>query len=582
LEQTTEERPLELKDYIAIVRRRKWYIVLPVTAIVVATIIASVLTTPVYQASTDVMVSVNPQLTVADIQVPAVDTQRELQTQIQVILSRAVAEETAKRLGIVGGAEAIQPRIQAQTVGQTNIIRISAKHPSAAMARDIANNVAATYIDLRRKAALDNYARQAAEIQQKLDEATAELKKAEDELNAAIARTRGEKTVDAGEQAAVAALASRRDRAATVQSFWKTALDKLQIQSGLQTSSAEIVSPAVLPQSPVEPRLGRQMAFALAISLIIGTAVAFVVDYLDDSIRSKDEAARAFGAPVIGMIPRDQTWTDRSEALLVSLKDPASTIAEAYRSVRTNLQFALLDSATRIVVITSPGKGEGKSSLTANLAVVLAQAGKSVIVIDADLRRPRIHRFFHLPNNQGLTTAILAERPLADLLQRPRLAGCPPNLLVLTSGPIPPNPADLLGSQRMADIIESLAKLADFVLIDTPPVLALSDAAILAPKANGLIMVARAPRSKRRTARFSKERIDTAGGTVLGIVLNDVTPAFAEAGYYYYYNYYYYLYRPYGQEKTSRTKRPSLLDRMRRKEAAEARRAADSRVQAGV
>lgn len=563
METEQQERALELKDYLAILRRRKWYVIVPATVIVVATVIASVLTTPIYQASTDIIVSVNPQLSVADINLPAVDTQRELQTQIQVIMSRPVAEETAKRLGMPTGPEAIQSRIAAQVVGQTNIIRVSAKHPSASMARDIANNVAATYIDMRRKAALDNYARQAADIQQKLDEATRELQRLEEELNAAIGRTKGEKNPDLGAQATVTSLTSRRDQAATVQNFWKTALDKLQIQSGLQTSAAEVVSPAVLPQSPVEPRLGRQMAFALVVSLILGTALAFAVDYLDDSIRSKDDAARSFGTPVLGMIPRDQTWTDRSEALLVTLRDPASTISEAYRTVRANLQFALLESERKVVLVTSSTKGEGKSSLTCNLAVVLAQSGKSVIVIDADLRRPRVHRFFRLPNNQGLTTAILAERPLADLLQRPRLAGCPPNLLVISSGPLPPNPADLLGSQRMADIVQSLAKLADYVLIDTPPLVALSDAAVLAPKADGVVLVARAPRSSRRVARYTRERIDAAGGRPIGLVLNDVTPSFGEADYYYY-TYYYYLYQPYRRSTTasSRTTQRSLLSRL--------------------
>ncbi len=544
---------LELRDYITIMRRRKWYIIVPSIVIVVATLVASLLTTPIYQASADVMVSVNAGASAAvDLNLPAVDAQRELQTQIQVILSKPVAEEVVRRLGLNTGPEAVQSRIGAQILGQTNIIRVTARHPSPAMARDLANNVAATYIDLRRKAALDNYARQAADIQQKLDEATAELNKAEEELNAAIAAARGDKTVDVGRQAAVQSAAARRDQAASIQSFWKTALDKLQIQSGMQTASAEIVSPAALPSAPVEPRLGRQMAFALAVALILGTALSFLVDYMDDSIRTKEEASAAFQAPILGMVPHAQSWTDRSEAMLISLRDPASTVAEAYRSVRTNLQFALLESDRRVLLITSASKGEGKSSIVANLAVVLAQSGKSVIVVDADLRRPRVHRFFHLNNSQGLTTAILAERPLADLLQRPRLAGSPPNLLVLTSGPTPPNPADLLGSQRMADILESLSKLADYVLLDTPPIIPLSDAAVLAPRADGVLLVARAPKSSRKAARLARERVDAGGANLLGVVLNDVTPAFGESGYYYYYYYDYYYYTPHARKSSRR------------------------------
>ncbi|MER3395999.1 MAG: hypothetical protein C4318_00815 [Acidimicrobiia bacterium] len=569
-----QRRALELRDYITILKRRKWFIIVPATSIVVATLIASVLTTPIYQASTDIMITLNPQAAaVADISVPAVDAQRELQTQIQVILSKPVAEEVVKRLGLQSGPEAVQSKISAQILGQTNIIRVSARHPSPAMARDLANNVAGTYIDLRRKAALDNYAKQAAEIQQKLDEATAELKKSENELNAAIAAAKGEKTPDIAQQAAVQAIASRRDQAAAVQNFWKTALDKLQIQSGLQNMAAEIVSPAALPTSPVEPKLGRQMAFALVISFLLGTGLAFAVDYLDDSIRSKEEAAKAFGAPILGMVPRAQSWTDRSEAMLISLRDPASTIAEAYRSIRTNLQFSLLDSERRVLIVSSASKGEGKTATVSNLAVVLAQSGKSVIVVDADLRRPRIHRYFHLGNSQGLTTAILAERPLADLLQRPRLAGSPPNLLILASGPKPPNPADLLGSQRMSDILDSLAKLADFVLVDTPPIIPLSDAAVLAPRADGVILVSRAIKSSRRTARFTKERVDAAGGHVVGVVLNEVTPAFGEAGYYYYYDYYYYMNEHYTLSTRPKAGISALIPRRLRRSSAGARAA---------
>lgn len=227
-----------------------------------------------------------------------------LQTQIQVITSRPVAEETAKRLQLNVPPEAIQGRVSAQVLGQTSIIRVRARDASASLARDIANGVSATYIDLRRKSALDSFAQQANDIQKKVDEATAELQQRDAELSDAISRARGEKTSDTGSQALVATLTNRREQAAAVQSFWKTALDKLQIQSNLQTSSAEAVAPATLPTAPVEPKLSRKVIFALTIGVLLGAGIAFLVEYLDDSLRSKQDAEKAFGAPILGMIPR--------------------------------------------------------------------------------------------------------------------------------------------------------------------------------------------------------------------------------------------------------------------------------------
>ncbi|RIK10355.1 MAG: hypothetical protein DCC49_03545 [Acidobacteria bacterium] len=544
---------LELRDYLGILRRRKWFIILPTVVILVAAITASLLTTPIYEASADVLIQSNKRSSViADVAMPAEDPARELQTQIQVITSRPVAEETAKRLQLNVPPEAIQARVTAQVLGQTSIIRVRARDASASLARDIANGVSATYIDLRRKSALDSFAQQANDLQQKVDEATAELQQRDAELADAISKTRGEKTSDTGSQALVATLTNRREQAAAVQSFWKTALDKLQIQSNLQTSSAETVAPATLPTAPVEPKLSRKVIFALTIGILLGAGIAFLVEYLDDSLRSKQDAEKAFGAPILGMIPRAQSWNDRRSAMLLSVKDPASTTAEAYRSVRTNLQFSLLDSGSRVVLVTSPSASEGKSTTAANIAVVLAQSGKSVIIVDCDLRRPRVHKFFELRNTEGVTTAILAERPLVDLLQRPRIAGAPPSLLALTSGPIPPNPADLLGSARVSELIETLGTLADYVVIDSPPIVPLSDAAVLAPKTDGAIIVAKAGQSSRRASAQAAEKLDAVGAELLGVVLNEVTPNFGEPGYYYDYYYYYQSYRPIPEKQGSK------------------------------
>lgn len=552
---------LELRDYLGILRRRKWFIILPTTVILVAAMTASLLTTPIYEATADVMIDSNKHSTViGDSAVPVQDPARELQTQIQVLTSRPVGEEVARRLQLNVAPEAISARVTAAVLGQTSIIRIKVRDASASLARDVANGVAATYIDLRRKSSLDSFAQQANDIQKKIDDATVSVQQYDTELSDAIGKSHGDKP-DPANQATITTVSNRREQAASVQAFWKTALDKLQIQSGLQNSSAEIVSPATLPTSPVEPKLSRKVAFALTIGILLGAALAFLVEYLDDSLRSKQDAENAFGAPILGMVPRAASWGDRHDAVLLSVKDPASTTAESYRSIRTNLQFALLDSGSKIVLVTSPSASEGKSTTAANIAVVLAQAGRSVIIVDCDLRRPRVHKFFQLRNTEGITTAILAERPLVDLLQRPRIAGAPPSLLALTSGPIPPNPADLLGSARVSELLETLGTLADYVVIDSPPIVPLSDAAVLAPKTDGVLVVAKAGQSSRRASSQAAEKITAVGGTIVGVVLNEVTPNFGEPGYYYDYYYYYQSYRPIPDQKSGKRRRGGKADK---------------------
>lgn len=213
---------------------------------------------------------------------------------------------------------------------------------------------------------------------------------------------------------------------------------------------------------------------------------------------------------------------------LVTLTEPRSPIAEAYRSLRTNLAFARPDAALKTLLVTSPAPDADKSTVLANLAVVTAQAGRRVIVVDCDLRRPAQHRLFDLANTRGVTTVLLDDAALADLPVQPTaIAG----LEILTSGPVPPNPAELLGSRRMGTLIERLAERADLVLFDVPPVVAVTDAAVLAPLVDGVLLVLASGRSRRDHTARARELLDTVGATVIGVVLTGVEPDAAGYGY---------------------------------------------------
>ena len=209
----------------------------------------------------------------------------------------------------------------------------------------------------------------------------------------------------------------------------------------------------------------------------------------------------------------------RSIPDLVTLTQPHSAAAEAYRTLRTSLDFSSLDRSLRTLVVTSAAPNEGKSTALANLGVTLAQAGRRVILVDADLRRPSLHQLFRLPNTAGLTTMLLDENALAA---PPFQDGPVDGLLILTSGPLPPNPAELMASRRIATLVETLRDQADIVLFDAPPLIAVSDAATLAARVDGVILVVQAEKTKREHVQRAKTLLDRVKAHLVGAVLTDV------------------------------------------------------------
>ena len=214
---------------------------------------------------------------------------------------------------------------------------------------------------------------------------------------------------------------------------------------------------------------------------------------------------------------------------LVTITDPISPASEAYRTLRLNLQFATLDAPLRTLLVTSPSPDEGKSTTLANLAVTVAQAEQRVIMVDCDLRRPRLHELFHLSNDLGLTTVMLDDQALsAPPLQDTGVAG----LQLLASGPLPPRPADLLGSQRMERVLGRLLADADLVILDAPPVMAVTDAVVLATKVDGVLLVVSAGTTKRENAQQAVERLRKVNARIVGSVLNNAPLDATVHGYY--------------------------------------------------
>lgn len=276
-----------------------------------------------------------------------------------------------------------------------------------------------------------------------------------------------------------------------------------------------VVQPAQLPTSPTSPRPALNLALGLLVGLAIGAGWAVLRETLDTSVSSPEQAEELVGAPMLGAVSFDG---DASKSPLIVQVDPMSPRAESFRTLRTNLQFVDIEHQLRSVVLTSSVPGEGKSTTACNLALSLAQAGVRVVLIEGDLRRPRVADYMGLEGAVGLTSVLLGRVDLEDALQ-PWGDG---TLQVLASGPLPPNPSELLGSHGMDELLRRVEGMVDVVIIDAPPLLPVTDAAILGRMTSGVLVIVASNRTSREQLKRATESVRAVGATVLGVVLNMV------------------------------------------------------------
>ena len=302
------------------------------------------------------------------------------------------------------------------------------------------------------------------------------------------------------------------------------------VSTELKTSNIRIVDEAELPSVPVWPRKVLNLTLALLGGCVLALGLAFFFEYVDSRIKSPEEIKAHLGLPSLGMIPAldPKSWKGRDP--LISDGVPPN-FAEALRTVRTNVLFSSAEEGARNLVVTSTGPGEGKTLVAANLAIGFAQAGQRVLLIDADMRRPRIHQLFRQRQEPGLSNLMVGHSVPSACIRKSSV----PGLWLLTAGRIPPNPAELLGSQRFRDFVQSLSEHFDSVIIDSPPVMAVTDAAIAASAATGIVFVVGAEMTSRHAAKTAIQQLENGRPCFLGVVLNRVD---LERNAYYYSNYY--------------------------------------------
>ena len=299
------------------------------------------------------------------------------------------------------------------------------------------------------------------------------------------------------------------------------------------SNTISILEPADLPQQPVSSQLIINVLVAAIVGMALASGGAYLLDFLDDSIKNAEDVQQLLGIPTLASVP--ELLVEQEEDKLVMLSTTPNPAAESYRMLRTNLQFASVDRPLKMLLITSPAPGEGKSLTAANLAAAYTRAGKRVVLVDADLHRPSQQRFFRLRNNVGLTLALFDDKMgLEGLMQDSGL----PGLRIMTTGPLPPNPAELLGSRRMQEILGRLRDQADIVIIDSPPVSAVSDALILASQADGVLLIVKSGKTSRTVAKKALSTLRQAKTQLVGAVYNGISAQDSDYTYDYAYSYY--------------------------------------------
>jgi len=322
-------------------------------------------------------------------------------------------------------------------------------------------------------------------------------------------------------------------------------LETLRLSKAQSTPTVMQVEKATKPTTPISPKPVQSALLAAAIGLFVTAGFVFLVEFLDDTLKTPDDIKDVLDTPVIGFIGELKNNPKQNEDALgiYVAKNPRSPVAEAFRSLRTNLEYSSVDNPARTILVTSSGESEGKSTVAANLAIVEAQSGKKVIIVDADMRRPKVHVLFNKSNRRGLSDVVTGKLHIDDVVKTYDQVE---NLSIITCGTIPPNPSELLGSERMSQTLKDLKERFDLVIIDTPPMI-VSDAQILSGKVDGVIFVVIPGQTRAIAALRPMEELRRIGSNVLGVVANKIP---RNRDYYYGgYNYY----SPYSNHYTYHT-----------------------------
>lgn len=531
---------IDLVKYLLLLWHWAWAILLTVIIAGVAAYFISDVIPPVYQGKTTVLVDMASSNASVDYGLVLLNSQLT-QTYSQMMIKSPVLDEVAAELGITE----INPKtISAKPVSNTQLITIFSESRDPQLAADIANMIVTVFTDQISSLQSKRFSESEINLESQMTDIETKLKAANDQLAT---------TTNTAEKDRLETMIANYSQtyAGLLQSYEQVRLAEAQTRSSIVQ-----IEPAAIPEEPVRPNTLLNVAIAVLVSGIIAGGVVVGVDLLNDTVKTPEEIAEKLGLSVLGVI----THHSRNDDIPITEAQPLSPISEAFRTLRTNVKYAGagLENPLRSIMITSAMASEGKTEVLVNLGVVLAQNRYRVLLMDADLRRPSLHRRLGLDNLVGLSQIFVhPELGMSYSLQPTRITG----LTALTSGDTPPNPSELLGSLLMGSILEELKNTYDILLIDTPPALAVTDAAVLVPYVEGVLLVVKPGNTNMATLRRLVNQFHQINANVLGVVLNDINLRSTSYGYYYkHYKYYNSYTNKDGTKKATKKKnlRPKL------------------------
>jgi succinoglycan biosynthesis transport protein ExoP len=499
---------MELRHYLQILARRKWIVIL-VTAVTLFIVgVGTYLATPIYSASVTVRVAQVQDNVVSYYDLNYSD--RLINTCVELVRSRPFLDQTIERLGLAVTADTLARATRVEAIANTELIKITAQSNDPVSVVEIADTLGQLLVEQGGKLY------------------TGEGKTAEDVVSEQLAAVESELSADRAQLLALLADQDSVDHSAEIRDLRarigvgeqtrSTLLDSFtqaKLADLARANSVSIVEPAVAPSAPSQPKVVLNIILGAAIGLTGGVGLAFLLENLDLAIYSPDELEASGLVPLLGSVPDFKVPRKFKGAPLLLRRNGHSSAGEAFRVLRTNI-LSLGAEPPRLLLITSIEPRAGKSTVLANLAVALAQSGRKVIAVDSDFRDPWLDKIFGIPDDFGLSNAIFDRGRFNLGLRDTRI----PGVTVLPSGPLPPNPAEMLGFSRMGELIKQLSDKADVILLDSPPLQSFSDAAVLAPMVDGVVLVVARGRVSGGRIRRAVEQLAKVGAKQVGIIFN--------------------------------------------------------------
>jgi capsular exopolysaccharide synthesis family protein len=509
----------DLRHYLRVIGRRKWLIGLIALLVGLASMGYAFTKEERFRA-TGAMLLLAPGQVEAQAEGFSDEPDRVIANEIEILGSLEMRQAVADRLG----EDAIP--VNASTTGDNDVIVLTADSPEPEEAAAAVNTYARTYERIRRQRTVEALRTELRSLQEERRELQASLNGINQPIEALndqiIATPPGpaQDAVIARRDTLLETVSATRD--GTQSALTQVTNEVQDTRRAMQnpTGGVNFLNPATVPDEPFFPQPKKDLYVGLVVGLLLGLAAAFVWEQLDDVVRGRADADRATGGiATLGVIPRVSGWRNRAEPRLVTRDEPRSSAAESYRNLVTSLEFLSQASVAKVVIFTSSGPAEGKTTTVANVGVALAQAGHNTVIVDADLRRPRLHSFFGIENTVGLTT-VLGDR--VDVVTATVAVEDQPHLSLVPAGPMVPNPAELLRSDLVEAALLKLSETFDIVVIDSPPVLPVADALVLSRHVDAAVLLATADGTSRRKLSRAVEALQQVEAPLRGLVLNSV------------------------------------------------------------